>query len=484
MTFDLRAILIFAVTALLYAGWLPPQARGWTLLIGSVVAIYWLQPPLPIRFSDFVLPTITLLITSASWWFARGPEQSSTRDDRITLLAILATVSLLSLNRFIETDYRLTPSRPPDPFIVAVALISAAVLFAGMTRLLRHGNQRYVLTGVIFMLIGIFVLLKTEALAVEISRTWRSLTGQDTAIANSADLNWLGFSYVAFRLLHTLRDRQAGILPALSLREYVTYVIFAPAYTAGPIDRAERFAIDYRALPGLKGLDADRWMLAGARIMLGLFKKFAIADLLAQGLSLNTINAAQINSTPGLWALLYGYALRLYFDFSGYTDIAIGIGVLFGLQMPENFNRPYLRTSITAFWQSWHMTLSNWARFYVFTPLSRWLLMREHRLSPTLIVLCSQLATMITIGVWHGVTLNFVAWGVWHGIGLFIHKQWSDHTRKWYRGLNNKPGQKRVWSVLTWFVTLQFVVVGWLWFALPDVGQSMQLMLRLFGSGQ
>ena len=88
---------------------------------------------------------------------------------------------------------------------------------------------------------------------------------------------------------------------------------------------------------------------------------------------------------------------------------------------------------------------------------------------------------MITIGLWHGVTLNFFAWGVWHGIGLFIHKQWTDRTRKWYRGLKDKPTQKRLWTAVTWFATLQFVVIGWLWFALPDLGQSARLLVRLFG---
>ena len=94
------------------------------------------------------------------------------------------------------------------------------------------------------------------------------------------------------------------------------------------------------------------------------------------------------------------------------------------------------------------MTLSSWARAYVFSPLSRWLLMLKRRPSSTVIVLSTQLATMIVIGLWHGIALNFVLWGTWHGVGLFIHKQWSDRTRKWYRGLKDKPRQKRAWTVV------------------------------------
>jgi D-alanyl-lipoteichoic acid acyltransferase DltB (MBOAT superfamily) len=317
-----------------------------------------------------------------------------------------------------------------------------------------------------------------------VSQWWRQATGQEISLASPIDLAWLGFSFVAFRLIHTLRDRQSGLLPALSLREYMSYVIFFPAYTAGPIDRAERFVVDFWALPGMRGLDSARLGLGIWRIALGMFKKFVIADSLAQGLSLTAANASQSDSSLGLWILLYGYAFRLYFDFAGYTDIAIGIGILFGIRLPENFSSPYLKSSITAFWQSWHITLSNWVRFYVFSPLSRWLLTRRWRPSSTVIVFIAQLTTMAIIGLWHGITWNFFIWGLWHGTGLFVHKQWSDRTRKWYRGLGDHPGRKKAWTVFSWFLTFNFVVLGWVWFALPTVRTSLLTFARLFGLGE
>ena len=487
MTFDLRAIFIFIVAAVLYAGLLPKRARAWALLVGSVVAIYWLQPAAPIRFSPFIFPTATLILTIAMWWFSRDPQHpeqiASLKEDRLTLIVVAAIVLLLSLERLLPPEMRfISAARPPDPFVVLIALIAAFLVVAAIDRLTRNRNRRRVLTGCILFLIAIFAVLNTESLATQISRLWRSMTGQDPAVASLIDLSWLGFSYVAFRLIHTLRDRQTGILPVLSLREYVTYVIFAPSFISGPIDRAERFVTDSRALPELRGLDGSRFMSGGTRIAIGLLKKFVIADSLAVGMSLSAQNAAQTQSTLWLWVLLYGYALRLYFDFSGYTDIAIGIGIMFGITLPENFKRPYLKTTLTAFWQSWHMTLSSWARFYVFTPFSRWMLMRKHKPSSTMIVLIAQLATMCTIGLWHGVTWNFLAWGMWHGVGLWIHKQWSDRTRKWYRGLNDKPRQKRAWTILSWFVTLQFVVLGWVWFALP-IELAVPTFGKLFGVG-
>jgi D-alanyl-lipoteichoic acid acyltransferase DltB (MBOAT superfamily) len=492
VTFDLATILIFIVGAFLYAALLPKRWRAWALLIGSVVLIYRLQPILPIRYSDFILPTATIAITVACWWFTRdavGDTSETVRQNRFTFGLIAALVLGMSLMRFVDENYRLTASRPPDPLLVVISLALVTVIVLGASVFVQRFSTlgqpmpRRALTVLMLLILVIFVALKSEPLATEVSRAWRAGTGQDTALATFVDLNWLGFSYVAFRLIHTLRDRQTGLLPAMTLREYVTYVIFAPAYTAGPIDRAERFAEDLRALPEKVGLDGARFTDGFTRIAIGAFKKFVIADSLAMGVALNPINAAQVESALGMWLLLYGYALRLYFDFSGYSDIAIGIGILLGIKLPENFNRPYLRQNITIFWQSWHATLSAWARSYIFSPLSRWLLTRKPKPSPTLIVLLTQTVTMVTIGLWHGISLNFLIWGIWHGVGLFVHKQWSDRTRKWYRELNDQPTRKRLWAFAGWFLTFHYVVLGWVWFALPDVGQSLRVFGGLLGIG-
>jgi alginate O-acetyltransferase complex protein AlgI len=479
-------ILIFGVAALLYL-LLPGRLRGWALLAGSVIAIYWLQPPLPIRFSDFIFPTATLVLTIAAWWFSRRPDdpaQQATRpEDRRTVLLILGLVLLLALNRYLEADLRLTASRPPNPLFLFIGLAISTLFFAGLAWFARRREWRQAQTWFIFIILILFVILKTEPLATFFATRWRGLVGQDMTLAGVIDLNWLGFSYVAFRLIHTLRDRQSGILPVLSLREYVTYVIFFPSFIAGPIDRAERFTGDFRALPALVRGDPSRFTLAATRIGIGLFKKFVIADTLAQGMALDAVNVQQTTTTAGLWLLLYGYAFRLYFDFGGYTDIAIGIGILFGIKLPENFNRPYLRTNITTFWQSWHITLSDFARFYVFTPLSRQLLRRKPRPSTPLIIFIAHMATMLTIGLWHGVSGHFFIWGVWHGLALFAHKMWSDRTRKWYRDLQARPGPRRAWGVFTWFLTFQYVVIGWVWFVVPDVGLAARTLGRLFGIG-
>lgn len=470
----LSIIAIFAIAALLYA-LLPANSRGWLLLIGSTIGIYFLQPDLTIRWLDFLLPTFTILIILSTWLVTRESEQDIKRQDWVAGGLVLVMVLSLSLLRFVPSEWRiLVAGRPPSPVLVLIVITIGLGVIGAVNRV------RWSLATMLVLLIGLFIILKTEFFAVTVSQWLRSWEGRDPALASALDLNWLGFSYVAFRLIHTVRDRQQGLLPAITLREYLTYVIFFPSYIAGPIDRAERFIKDFRALPEMPRWDAERYTVGLTRIAVGIGKKFVIADTLALGMSLNATNAAQADSTFGLWILLYGYALRLFFDFSGYSDIAIGIGILFGIRLPENFKQPYTRTSITSFWQSWHVTLSDWARFYVFSPFSRNLIRRKPKPSPVLIVLVAQLATMIVIGLWHGVTWSFLVWGIWHGIGLWLHKQYSDRTRKFYRELKNKPTQQRIADGIAWFVTFHFAVLGWVWFALP-FGSALSTFGRLFG---
>jgi D-alanyl-lipoteichoic acid acyltransferase DltB (MBOAT superfamily) len=470
----LTHIGVFAAFALLYCLLIPSQWRGWALMVVSVVALYWMQPAIIIRRMDFVFPSLTLFLTILVWMLTRQQEKPINRADRLALGISLGVVVLISLTRYLIPELRPTPSRPPA---IAVVLLGMALLMG--VALLISWMMRLLLTMALVILV--FVIFKTEALTEELSAGLRSLAGQDVDLASASDLQWLGFSYIAFRLIHVLRDRQTGILPDMSLREHLTYAIFFPAFTAGPIDRAERHLEDDRALAELRGMDAHRWTEGLGRIAIGIGKKFVLADSLAL-IALNETNATQATNSLGLWVLLYAFAFRLYLDFSGYSDIAIGLGYLVGIRLPENFNRPYLKTSITEFWQSWHITLSNWVRFYVFSPLSRSLLRRKPGPNSQLIVLVAQLTTMLVIGLWHQVTVNFVIWGLWHGIGLFIHKMWSDRTRRTYFALN--PNRKRAWNIVAWLVTFHFVVIGWVWFSLPDFSTASDVFAGLFGVGR
>jgi alginate O-acetyltransferase complex protein AlgI len=160
-----------------------------------------------------------------------------------------------------------------------------------------------------------------------------------------------------------------------------------------------------------------------------------------------------------LWLALYAYGFLLYFDFSGYTDMALGAARLIGFYLPENFNAPYLKTNLARFWQSWHITLSSWARDYVFLPLARTLRLRVEWLPANAVALTCHLTTMLVIGLWHGFAWTFVAWGIWHGVGLFVVKLWGDYRRP--RTLRRAPHNQSGWRALPgWFLTFNFVMLG------------------------
>jgi alginate O-acetyltransferase complex protein AlgI len=268
---------------------------------------------------------------------------------------------------------------------------------------------------------------------------------------------------------------RAGVCPVVNLSEYVVYVIFFPALAAGPIDRIERFIGDLRRPLAISSADYGD---AGKRILIGLFKKFAVADALAL-LALNATDALQVRGAGWAWVMLYAYAFQIYFDFSGYTDIAIGIGQLLGIHLPENFKAPYLKQNLTLFWNNWHMTLTQWFRAYFFNPITRALRSGKKRISIPVIILVTQVATMLLIGLWHGVALNFIMWGLWHGIGLFAHNRWSDLTKARFSTLSSR--WQKVLNVGGVFLTFNFVAIGWVFFALPSLSMSGIFLQKLVG---
>lgn len=476
----LTHILVFTAAALLARllfrpGWYA-RAWGWLLLIGSALAVFWLQPAVPVRNFDFYFPTATLSLVVLGWAITAPPETRNTRENWIAGGLLAGVVLAVALTRHLGLNGLLTPTRPPQTGLVLAVLAAAAALALLLARFTQPGPR--LMAAAVALLVLLFAWVKTPALAQMAAGGLRGLMGQDAALAQSTDLRWLGFSYVAFRLIHTLRDRVAGRLPAATLREYLTYMIFFPAFTAGPIDRLERFLKDLRAPAPLQPGDLA---MAGRRLLTGLFQKFVLADALAL-VSLNDYNAGKVNGTVWLWLLLLAYSLQIYFDFAGYTDIAIGLGRLLGLRLPENFNHPYRKPNLTQFWNNWHMSLTLWFRGYVFNPLTRALRSRG-RLPVWAIVLITQLVTMTLIGLWHGVTAGFVIWGAWHGLGLFVHNRWSDWIKPRAAALNASPLLAAVLPPLSTASTFVYVSLGWVWFALPDAGLAARTLLRLFGMG-
>ncbi|MCC7118877.1 MAG: MBOAT family protein [Anaerolineales bacterium] len=442
--------------------------RELALLAFSVFVLFWLQPAQPFVSLRFWIPFATLAIIALVWALTAPPEARAMKKNWPTALVIFGVILLIDLNQFFRLD-AIYMTATPRLWMLALAWL---VFFSVGLALWRVRQTSTLAALVALGILFIFIYLKTPALVVKSFIWMDSLRG--VAPATRPLFSWLGFSYIAFRLLHTIRDFQARRLPALTLSEYVNYAIFFPAFVAGPIDRAERFVVELRTPVALAEQD---WAEAARRFIIGLFKKFVVADSLAV-ISINTIFVEQVHSPAWLWLFLYLYALRIYFDFSAYSDIAIGLARVMGIRLPENFAAPYFKPNLTQFWNAWHITLTQWFRAYFFNPLTRAL--RTKQISIPAIIFVTQLGTMMLIGLWHGVALNFLCWGIWHGLGLFVQNRWSEWARtKIQTPLT--PRRKLLADALGMFLTFNFVSLGWLFFTLPTPALALNAMSKLFG---
>ena len=474
---SLTNILILILAALLIRIAFPGKLRKWALLVISIVAIYWLQPTLPIRNMDFWFPTTTLGLIFLGWGLTAEKEQLNDRGNWLAAGLGILTLILIGLTRFISLKGIITATRPPQFYQVSIAVLIITALLLLFARFLK--TSRKTLTVVIISLLLIFIFLKNPSLARFSSAGLRSLMAQNPSLAKSTDLGWLGFSYVAFRLIHTLLDRINNRLKKIGLGEYLVFIIFFPAVMAGPLDRVQRFQ---KELENPTPLSSAEFLQGGKRLFLGLFRKFIIADSLAL-IAISSMNVSQVQSTGWLWIMLFAYAFQIFFDFAGYTDIAIGMGILLGFNLPENFNQPYRQQNLTLFWNNWHMSLTQWFRGYFFNPLTR-KLRKARKFSVPVIILFTQLATFIIIGLWHGITANFIIWGAWHGLGIFIHNRWSSYANpKTTKLVKERPFLGSVFKVSGMLGTFLFVSLGWVWFALPTTSLAFTTFAKLFGIG-
>ncbi|MGD2161860.1 MAG: MBOAT family O-acyltransferase [Anaerolineales bacterium] len=467
-------ILIVLFVAFMIGAFLQRRSRLWAIFFLSLFCTYFFQPLVPLRNFDYWFPTFSILLTTITWFIVRKKNLAIDQDSLQAILFSILVIILVALIRYLPFELPGLPASPPPlvqiTFLVVVSALIAALFSMASSR--RLGSWIFII-----VLVGIFILIKSEPMALWVSEHIRLLQGQSITLASTLDLHWLGFSYISFRLMHTLRDHQNGRLPENNLREFMTFVLFFPALVAGPIDRLERFIKDLRFSDPLSG---DRTFEGSRRIVIGLLKKFVLADALA-AFALNSTNASFMSSPLWTWIVLYAYAFRIFLDFSGYTDIAIGIGLFSGIKLPENFDRPYLQSNLTSFWNSWHITLARWFRSYFFNPVTRWLRSGPLRNLPALIILVGQVGTMALIGLWHGITWNFLIWGLWHGIGLFIHNRWVNYLRTHRKPVLIARLPTAVTRALGTVLTFHFTALGWVWFALPEVGVSLKILGTLFG---
>jgi alginate O-acetyltransferase complex protein AlgI len=271
----------------------------------------------------------------------------------------------------------------------------------------------------------------------------------------------IGISFFTFEFIHYAADRYKGTAPAGTFVDYLTFILFFPTMVAGPIKRYQDFQPRLRHPSEQWPLD---WQRGVTRILCGLVKKFAISDLLSaltKNLNHATIALAD-RRILAFWLLAYG--IKIYVDFSAYSDIAIGSARLFGIRVPENFDWPYLRTNVAEFWGHWHMSLYRWLIDYIFIPLG------GSRVPPGRVYL-NVLITMLISGLWHGAGFNFLAWGLWHGLLLASYRFWRN-----LRPPPESPSRLRIG--LSWALTFALVNLGWAFFCM-DLPTSLFFFRRL-----
>ncbi len=290
---------------------------------------------------------------------------------------------------------------------------------------------------------------------------------------NSKFVGFIGASYFTFKFWHYLFEVYSRRLKPIKLKELLLYIFFFPTYVAGPIERVDHF-IKNTQKP--VKLNFGTIFTSIERILLGLFKKLVIAELCASQTSL-IYSSAETASASVLWLAAYLYSIQIYADFSGYTDIAIGVSGLFGYDIIENFNKPYLQKNISSFWKSWHISLTNWLMEYIFLPI-RTILPKFIR-NDLLAGVLARIINMVVCGIWHGATNNFVIWGLYHGIGLSVYRIYSQILKSMVRPerLESIKNNKllKLSSVL---LTFHFVTIGWVYFA-NDISTANLIVYKL-----
>jgi alginate O-acetyltransferase complex protein AlgI len=271
----------------------------------------------------------------------------------------------------------------------------------------------------------------------------------------------LGISFFTFQKISYLVDLRRGDRHVYGLLEFAAFVTFFPQLIAGPLVRHNeiipQFALDPRRPAVWENLSRGAVLF-----LIGLAKKAAVADTVAQICDplFTRATAGPLNLAEA-WVAAGTYTLQIYFDFSGYSDMAIGLGMMFGLRLPFNFAAPYRAASIREFWRRWHMTLSRFLRDYVYIPLGG---NRRGEVRQ----MANVIATMLLGGLWHGAAWTFVVWGGLHGVALAVNSAWNRAKLPMPRPLG-------------WAVTLLFVMAGWVLFRSPDFGTAAGVLGSMAG---
>lgn len=323
---------------------------------------------------------------------------------------------------------------------------------------LEPQRRRRLLLGVITFNVAVLLVWKYAGFATEQAAGLAALTGLDLPVVELALP--IGISFYTFHHISYVVDIYRGERPAQrNPVSFATYISMFPQLVAGPIVRYREIADQ---LPQLRSHRLDDIAAGFPRFALGLTKKVVIADSLAPVVDACFATPADQMTTTIAWLGAIAYTLQLYFDFSGYSDMAIGLGRMLGFKLPENFARPYSSATITEFWRRWHMSLSRWFRDYVYIPLGG----NRNGAANTYRNLWIVFAL---VGLWHGANWTFLVWGLYHGSILVIERRFG------WGIAAAEPGRWAARRVLTMLI----VVFGWVLFRSPNLSTALVFMQHM-----
>lgn len=273
----------------------------------------------------------------------------------------------------------------------------------------------------------------------------------------------LGISFFVFEFVHYLVEIRRGGEPLRKPLDFALFALFFPSMVAGPIKRYRAFSESLQeGLPNVSPSDVAEGF---KRLAMGFAKKMLVADNLTLAIRYYEERLGEL-SRGELWLFVAALAARILFDFSGYSDMAIGIARMMGIRLPENFNYPYLARNISDFWSRWHISLSSWIRDYIYIPLGG----NRHGFARRVV---NGFVAFALCGLWHGAAWNFVLWGLWHGAGLVTQAAFERLCGPSLGAVLRKL------RVLSWALTLLFVCLGWLLFFYPPE-KAWWIATRLF----
>ena len=392
---------------------------------------------------DSVIYPVFLLAALAGYWLVRNPA------DRKYVLSAASVLWLAYLN------WRGTAAF----FMLSVFVYTGA---RSVSRLAAGRARTFVLAGTLALPIAYLATFKyLPEYFVPIRQMLESLRAEQTLLLP------LGISYFTFRFISYVIEARRRALPPHGFVDFLCYVTMFSTFPAGPIDR---FAQIQPQLAPAAWQSSD--VTAGVeRIVLGMAKKVLLADFLIMSLE-NRFGKLPDDISLASWHAQVGYLwthfFYLYFDFSGYSDIAIGTSRLFGIRVMENFNWPVTRDNISDFWRSWHMSLSSWCRDYIYFPVFG--VTRNPRIGVY--------ASMLVLGYWHGAHPKWLLWGAWHATGLATWQWWQTRKRR-HPALLRVSQTSRVYRLAAIGVTLQFVVLGGVWTLFESPLQSLRYLYYL-----